>query len=132
MKINRILMPALAIALCPSAHAGGMSNQLLTSSAWCTFTYNKTTGYSHTKRVYFNANGTYGTGSRGEGYSGGSGGTMASQRNSAGGGLWRVQGGELFMSEGAGQLEAVGTLLKRNSNGYPVIVADGVEYSQCR
>jgi hypothetical protein len=109
-----------------------MSNDLLTSSAWCTFTYNKTTGYSHTKRVQFSANGTYGTGSRGEGYSSGSGGSMASQRNSAGGGLWRVDKGELYLSEGRGQLEPVRTVLKRNNNGYPVIVADGVEYSQCR
>jgi hypothetical protein len=114
------------------ARAGGMSNELLMSSAWCTFTYNKTTGYSHTKRVYFNANGTYGTGSRGEGYSSGSGGTLASQRNSAGSGLWRVERGELLMSEGRGGFEPVGTLVKRNSSGYPIIVADGVEYSQCR
>jgi hypothetical protein len=57
---------------------------------------------------------------------------MASQRNSAGGGLWRVDKGELYLSEGRGQLEPVRTVLKRNNNGYPVIVADGVEYSQCR
>jgi hypothetical protein len=120
------------LAFLPCAFAGGMSNQLLTSSAWCTFKYNKTTGYSHTKRVHFNANGTYGTGSRGEGYSSGSGGSMASQRDTAGGGLWRVDKGELFMSEGRGRLEPVGTLLKRNNNGHPIIVADGVEYSQCR
>ena len=36
------------------------------------------------------------------------------------------------MSEGPGALQPVQTLLKRNSNGYPVIVADGIEYSQCR
>ncbi len=24
------------------------------------------------------------------------------------------------------------SVLKRNNNGYPIIVADGVEYSQCR
>ena len=127
-----ILALPLMLALSPSAHAGGMSNDLLTSSAWCTFTYNKTTGYSHTKRVHFNANGTYGTGSRGEGRSSGSGGSMASQRDSAGSGLWKVEKGELFMSEGRARLEPVRTVLKRNNNGYPIIVADGVEYSQCR
>ena len=57
---------------------------------------------------------------------------MASQRNAQGGGLWKVDRGELFMSEGGGRLEAVRTVLKRNNNGYPIIVADGVEYSQCR
>ena len=66
------------IAFIPAADAGGMSNDLLLSSMWCHFTYNKTTGYSHQKRVRFNANGTYSTGSRGEGYSSGSGGSMAS------------------------------------------------------
>ena len=128
----RIAIATAFLLAVSSANAGGMSNELLVSSAWCTFTYNKTTGYSHTKRVYFNANGTYGTGSRGEGYSSGGGGSMASQRNAQGGGLWRVERGELFMSEGGGRLEAVRTVLKRNNNGYPIIVADGVEYSQCR
>jgi hypothetical protein len=132
MKIISFLALTAMHSIFSLAHAGGMSNDLLTSSAWCTFTYNKTTGYSHTKRVTFSANGTYGTGSRGEGSSSGSGGSMASQRNSAGGGLWRVEKGELYLSEGRGQLEPVRTVLKRNSNGYPVIVADGVEYSQCR
>lgn len=47
-------------------------------------------------------------------------------------GRWTVQGGELSMPEGDGPLEPVSTALKRNSSGYPIIVADGVEYSQCR
>jgi len=132
MRAISFLTSLVLMAVFMPARAGGMSGQLLTSSAWCTFTYNKTTGYSHTKRVQFSANGTYGTGSRGEGYSSGSGGSMASQRNLAGGGLWRVEKGELYMSEGRGQLEPVRTVLKRNNNGYPIIVADGVEYSQCR
>ena len=127
-----ILVASLMFGLSPSAGAGGMSNELMLSSTWCHFTYNKTTGYSHSKRVRFNANGTYSTGSRGEGYSSGSGGSMASQRNSNASGLWRIANGELFMSEGAGGLEHVQTVLKRNSNGYPIIVADGAEYSQCR
>jgi len=128
----KVLALSAFLALAPAAHAGGVSPNLLTSSAWCTFTYNKTTGYSHSKRFHFNANGTYGTGSRGEGYSSGSGGSMASQRNASGDGLWKVDKGELLMSEGGGRLELVRTVVKRNNNGYPIIVADGVEYSQCR
>jgi hypothetical protein len=31
-----------------------------------------------------------------------------------------------------GSLQPVTTVLKRNSNGYPIIVSNGVEYSQCR
>ena len=127
--IGLALLGLAAVAL---ARAGGMSNDLLLSSAWCTFSYNKITGYSSTKRVYFNANGTYGIGARSEGYSSGGGGSMASQRDSGASGLWKVDRGELLMSEGVGQLEHVGTVLKRNNNGHPIIVADGVEYSQCR
>lgn len=130
--MKRAILAVLALSAAAFAQAGGMSKDLLLSGAWCSFTYNKTTGYSHTKRVYFNPNGTYGTGSRGEGYSSGTGGSMASQRNAQGGGLWKVDRGELFMSEGAGQIEQVRTVLKRDNNGYPIIVADGVEYSQCR
>ena len=74
-----IVVSLLMGAFFPSAHAGGMSNELLTSSAWCTFTYNKTTGYSHTKRTQFFANGSYGTGSRGEGYSSGAGAAVGSE-----------------------------------------------------
>src|SRR5664279_4879409 len=110
-NISVLAFPAMLMFFAP-AHAGGMSHELLTASAWCTFTYNKTTGYSHTKRVQFNGNGTYGNGARGEGYSSGSGGSMASQRNAAGGGLWKVDKGELLMSEVGGQLRRVGTVLK--------------------
>jgi hypothetical protein len=114
-----------------TANAAGISPDLLLSSAWCTFKYNKITGYSNTTRVRFSANGTYATGGRGEGGSSGRYGSVASQADSRVGGRWAVQEGELFMSDG-GQMGHVQTLVKRNSNGYPVIVADGVEYSQCQ
>jgi hypothetical protein len=37
---------------------GGISEGLLLSSAWCTLSYNKTTGYSNTTRWVFSPNGT--------------------------------------------------------------------------
>jgi hypothetical protein len=120
-----------AFASITTANAGGISPDLLLSSAWCTFKYNKITGYSNTTRVRFSGNGTYATGGRAEGGSSGRYGSVASQGDSRGGGRWAVQEGELFMSDG-GQLGHVQTLVKRNSSGYPVIVADGVEYSQCQ
>src|SRR5258708_1122409 len=110
MRTMKVAALSLMLALIPSAHAGGMSSALLTSSAWGTFTYNKPRGYWDSKRVYFSANGTYGTGSQGQGYSSGSGGSMASQRNASGGGLWKVENGELFMAEGRGRLDRVGTV----------------------
>jgi hypothetical protein len=43
-----------------------------------------------------------------------------------------VKNGRLFMSEGGSELEAVDLQVRSNSNGYPILVADGAEYSQCR
>jgi hypothetical protein len=126
------ILAALALAAALPAVGGGMSNELLLSSAWCTFTYNKVSGYSSTKRVTFAPNGAWSQGARTEGGSSNPYGSVYGQRDSRAAGAWRVQGGELFMSDGAGALEPVRTVLKRNNNGYPVIVADGVEYSQCR
>ena len=120
-----------ALLLAGPAHAGGLSNDLMLSSAWCTFKYNKTSGSSSSRRVTFNQNGTYAVSSRAESGSSGKAGSSASQSSASGGGQWKVQSGELYMSE-SGQLEHVVTVLKRNNNGYPIIVADGTEYSQCR
>jgi hypothetical protein len=125
-----IIAACFAIAL--PVHAGGISNELLLSSAWCTFSYNKITGYSNTTRVRFNKNGTYSTGGRAEGSSSGKSGSYASQSDSRGNGRWKSAKGELYMSEGAGELGIVRTAVRRNSSGYPIIVADGVEYSQCK
>ena len=44
---------------------------------------------------------------------------------------WQVQGGRLFVDLGAGP-QPVALSVARNSNGYPIITADGTEYSQCR
>ena len=109
---------------------GGVSESLMLSSAWCTFSYNKVTGYSNSTRWVFNSNGTYSQGGRGEGYSSGYGGSMASQHNSRNGGLWKVVNGELYL--GAGIPQPVRTVVKRNNNGSVVVVADGVEYAQCK
>jgi len=109
---------------------GGMSESLMVSSAWCTFSYNKVSGYSNTTRLAFSPNGTYSKGRRGEGYSSGYGGTMASQHNSSGGGRWKVVNGELYIGDVVPQ--PVRSVVKRNSNGYPIVVVNGVEYSQCK
>jgi hypothetical protein len=121
---------ALVSLVAAPAYGGGLSADLLLSSAWCTFKYSKISGYSNTTRVRFNPNGMYSTGGRAEGGASGRSGSIASQRDSTGGGRWKVERGEFYMSEG-GPLEQVQTVLKRNNNGHPIIVADGVEYSQC-
>ena len=121
-----------------AAPAGGKAgndqlSQLLLSSAWCSFTYNKTTGYSNTTRVQFFPDGTYQVGARGEGYSSGYGGTMASQHDSGSSGRWQSKGGALWMSEGQGELGQIpGFRVTQNSNGSPIINADGKEYMLCK
>lgn len=112
--------------------AGGLSNDLLLSSAWCSFSYNKNSGYSSTTRVTFSRSGTYSLGSKGEGGQSNKYGSYSSQSDSGGAGRWKIVKGELHLSEGNGDLNHVNTALQRNSNGYPIIVADGVEYMQCR
>lgn len=126
----RVSLISLLIFGASGAQAGGLA-QLLTSSAWCTFKYSQVTGYSNSTRYRFNRNGSYSMGSRGEGYSSGGGGTFASQSDKGSGGRWKVEGEQLSMSEDGVEWETVTTRVKSNSNGSPIIVADGVEYSQC-
>jgi hypothetical protein len=115
----------------PAPSYAAVTPELLLSSPWCTFKYNKVSGYSSSTRVTFSPNGMWSSGSRGEGGSSGRAGSVYGQRDSGNGGRWAVQQGELYMSEGA-QMEHVRTVVKRNNNGFPIIVADGVEYSQCQ
>jgi hypothetical protein len=123
---------AVLAGLGMTAHAGGISSDLLLSSPWCSFSYNKTTGYSNTTRVRFFRNGTYSTGGRAEGSSSNKYGSYASQHDSGSAGKWKVSAGVLYISAGNGQLNPVKAVVTRNSNGYPVITADGTEYTRCK
>jgi hypothetical protein len=107
--------------------------QLLLSSAWCSFSYNTVSGTSSTSRAQFFPDGTWSSGSRGETYSSGYGGTVAGQHDSGSGGHWSVQNGQLFMSNPpeVPTLSPVPLTVTRNSSGYPIITADGKEYSSC-
>ena len=106
--------------------------QLLLSSAWCSFRYNKVSGTSRQTRYQFFNNGTWRMGAQGETYSSGPNGMVGGHSNSGSGGRWAVRNGAFYFSEGGGQMEQVPVSVKQNSNGYPIIVADGTEYMQCR
>ncbi len=57
---------------------------------------------------------------------------MAGQSDSGGAGQWAVRGGTLWLSEAGGPLQPIdGFSVTRNSNGSPLINADGREFSQC-
>jgi hypothetical protein len=115
-----------------SNHAGGISNELLLSSAWCSSFYNAKTGYSSSTRVQLRTDGTYSSGGQSEGYSSGSAGTYASQENTKSGGRWKVIDGELFMSKGSDKLTRIQTRIEQNNKGYIFLVVAGVEYAQCK
>jgi hypothetical protein len=114
---------------------GGAGNdqlsQLLMSSGWCYLRY--ASGNTYTEKVYFSPNGTWSNNKESEIYGRNDyAGTSAhSVGNSGTGGQWTVKGGQLYMSEGGGPLQPLPLQITRNSNGYPIINADGKEYSQC-
>lgn len=124
-----------AKAVAAPARAKGQAQglaALLLSSPWCHFSYNKVSGRSSQERVVFRADGTWDSGSRRETYSSGVHGTVAGQSDRSSGGRWKVQGSRLLLSEGAGALEDASLKISKNSNGHPILNADGKEYSQCR
>ena len=108
--------------------------QLLLSSAWCTFKYNQTSGASSTTRYQFFNNGTYSNSGRSETYNSGRYGTVAGQYDSGGRGQWTVRNGQLYVSSPPEQpdLQPMPVTVSRNSSGYPILNAEGVEYSMCK
>lgn len=117
----------------PRAAGADQLSQLLLSSAWCSFRYNKVSGTSATEKYRFFANGTWSNGGRTETYNSGANGTVSGQYDASGGGRWEVRGGQLFLSTAEEPtLQPVsGLSVTRNSNGYPIINADGKEFSSC-
>ena len=116
---------------------GGAGNdqlsQLLVSRSWCSFSYNSVSGGSSTSKYTFGQDGQYYYSSGGESYSSGYGGTAAGQSSSSSSGQWKVQGQTLYIAndQTGGQFVAVQGSIKYNSNGSPIIVADGTEFSGC-
>lgn len=128
-----LLMAAAAVVLATpaSAYTDQEIATALMGNAWCTFSYNQTTGYSHSRRAVFGGNGILTVRSNDEGGSSGSGGSYYGQ--SAGGETygWKVFGGVLYLSEGR-QWGAHSLDSKNNSNGSLILIVDGQEWSACR
>jgi hypothetical protein len=125
--------PAAAPQGAPRPAANDPLSRLLLSSAWCSFTYNKVTGASSSSRYQFFPNGSWNNGGRSETYNSGANGSVAGQYDSANGGRWEVRSGQLWMSTPqAPVLQPVGAFsVTRNSSGYPIINANGQEFSSC-
>ncbi len=127
-----LLSAAVLVLFGAGAYAQDQLAELLTSTPWCSFKYNKVTGYSSTTRYQFFRDGRYLTGARAEGYSSGGGGSLTSQRDRTSGGTWQLQGNALYVTAD-GVVQAPANLsVKNNNNGSPVIMADGVEFVPCK
>jgi hypothetical protein len=108
------------------------ARQLLTSSAWCSFTYNKVSGTSTTRKVIFRPDGAMTINGGAETYSSGHGGTFAGQSRSQGAMRWKMENMRLYVDQGGGAgFQDVGLDATRNSNGSIILHADGREYAMC-
>lgn len=89
-------------------------------------------GNTYTQKVHFSPNGTWQDFSESDIYVSNSIGTAEATNNRAAGGQWAVRNGQLWLSsQDSPQLQPVPLSITRNSNGSPIITADGREYSMC-
>ena len=109
--------------------------QLLMRSAWCYFRYvsaGGANGRSTTERVVFRADGTGSQTTGSESYNSGSNGTAYGNNNGGQQFFWRIQNGAMIVSSDRVQWgNPVMLSITQNSNGYPIITAEGKEYSMC-
>ena len=103
----------------------------LMQNAWCSFSYNQTTGYSHSKRAVFGGNGILRINSGAEGGSSGYGGSYYGQSSGGDSYRWSVKDSVLYLSDG-NSWDAHSLDSKRNSNGSLILIVDGKEWSVCR
>ncbi len=117
----------------PQPAGNDQLSRLLVSSAWCWLKY--ASGNTYQERVVFSPNGTWSSNKESEIYGRNDyAGTTAHSVGTGGtGGQWAVKGGQLYMSNPpeTPQLVPFPLQVTRNSNGYPIINADGKEYSMC-
>ncbi|MBL8933844.1 MAG: PD40 domain-containing protein [Archangium sp.] len=125
--------PAARGAPVRGAAGNDQLSQLLMSSAWCWLKY--ASGNTYQERIVFSPNGTWSSNKESEIYGSNQyAGTSAHSVGSSGAqGQWAVKGGQLYLSDPpeTPQLVPVPLQITRNSNGAPIITADGREYSQC-
>lgn len=114
----------------PAGNVDGKIKQLLVSSPWCSFSYRG--GVTNKERVTFRGDGTIVSQKQGEVYASGDAGTYASQGNDGETGYWKVAGGKVYLSEDGYAWEPLAIQLTFNSNGSPILKADGKEFGRCR
>ncbi len=128
-----VLAVAAGLATAAPAAAQYSDQQIsdaLLSTQWCTFRYNKTTGYSSSQRARFGRDGTLTVSRNSEGGSSGSGGSYYGQSQGGDVYRWAVQGGQLVLSNNEGS-QALSLDEKRSSSGGFILIVDGTEWTPC-
>ena len=109
------------------------AKQLLTSTAWCSFSYNQVSGTTNTSRVVFYPDGVMTMSGGAETYSKGYAGTYAGQSRSGSTMKWKLENLRMYLDQGDGNgFTDIGLEATRNSNGYVILHAGGKEYSMCK
>ncbi len=110
--------------------------QLLVSHEWCTMTYSgvvgSTSGTTRYERLIFRRDGTGTRRESSESYTSTEAGIAGGQGSRGYAVLWRLDG-SVLVSSGDGGASWVRTPMRfsRNSNGYPIITANGKDYAIC-
>ena len=105
--------------------------RILLSSPWCYMRYSQTLGSTSTERGVFYRDGRLVVGTGHEMVSSGPNGTVYGSGNGGAEYRWRVQNGDLWLSEAGGPFNPAGLRITQNSNGYPILNVAGKEYNQC-
>jgi len=105
--------------------------QLLSSRNWCYMRYSQAMGSTSTERVAFSADGRWAMATGRETALNTQSGSYYGNSNGAMRGTFRVQNGVLLMTENGMQWEQYPLRIYQNSNGYPIVNANGKEYSGC-
>ncbi len=130
-RAARQAQPAVPIASGNPQDA--QARQMLTHNAWCSFTYNKVSGTSSTRRVVFRPDGVMTINGGAETYSAGYGGTYAGQSNNASAMRWKLENLRLLVDDrGGAGYQDIGLTATTNSNGSIILKAAGREYAMCR
>jgi hypothetical protein len=107
--------------------------QILMNNAWCSFTYNKVSGTSTTRRVVFRPDGVMSINGGAETYSSGYGGTYAGQSNNSSAVLWKLENLRVLVDDRSGAgYQDIGLTSTTNSNGSIILKTLGKEYAMCR
>ena len=109
--------------------------QVLLRSPWCWMSYSggagSSSGTTRTERVVFRADGTGFRGSGGESRNSGRAGSVGSQSSGGEPFRWQVRDGVLNTSTDGVTWAQTPLRITTNSSGWPIITAQGREYSMC-